>query len=110
MVLTPSGTLGTPNEHHVLLDAAPSSPNKGNQLSKGELIGRYISDLNSNPKDFIIELLTSNNNKMPERQRYWSSERGLDSTMKVLDSIKGVVNSKDLGRDRWREWIFKEVC
>lgn len=86
------------------------SPQKTKQLTKGERDADFIFEINSNPKGFIIKLLTSSNHKMPERRRYWGAERGLPSTMKVINTIKSVVSKSVHGKKYWNEWVLSEVC
>jgi hypothetical protein len=68
-----------------------------------------MNQIDISPKDFIIEFLTSSKNQMPERRKYWASDRGWPSTKHVLETMRDHLKSTQAGKSNWYDWIFLEV-
>lgn len=94
----------------LLINLPPDDSHLKSEMKRLEMICDYINTRNLTPKSFITKFLTSLDHPMPERRRFWNTERGLKSTMTVVKSIKGLLMSSEKGREEWVAFISDQVC
>lgn len=84
-----------------LISLPPNDPGCVNEKHKLESICAFIRADNLILKTFIIKFLNSHMDPMLNRQQFWNTECGLDSTMRLVEAIKNLV---DLNNDGFKHW------
>ncbi|PLW28067.1 hypothetical protein PCASD_22607 [Puccinia coronata f. sp. avenae] len=72
-------------------------------------ICKEIEAMNLTPKSFIAAFLANSSNDFAFRRRFWGTDRGWDTTKKLLDSIHTLVASQDGGSASWNQWILSQA-
>ncbi|KAH9808576.1 hypothetical protein DFH28DRAFT_908510 [Melampsora americana] len=86
-----------------------AAPEQSKRERNANLVYEFMNQINISPKDFIIEFLTSSKNQMPERRKYWASDRGWLSTKHVLETMRDLLTSTQAGKSNWKDWVFLEA-
>ncbi|KAH9821005.1 hypothetical protein DFH28DRAFT_1190502 [Melampsora americana] len=86
-----------------------AAPEQSKRERNANLVYEFMNQINISPKDFIIEFLTSSKNHMPERRKYWASDRGWLSTKHVLETMRDLLTSTQAGKSNWKDWVFLEA-
>jgi len=72
-------------------------------------ICHHLQELKITPKEFIDELLSSSDEDLAFRQRFWATANGWDSTFLLVKRIKSLFLGTAVGRKRWERFIQEEV-
>ncbi|KAA1091053.1 hypothetical protein PGT21_021885 [Puccinia graminis f. sp. tritici] len=75
---------------------------------KLDSICSLIENLNLTPKEFVVAFLEQNHDNVAFRRRYWGTEKGWDSTLRLILGIKRLANTHMEGRRLWEELILSE--
>ncbi|KAA1125441.1 hypothetical protein PGTUg99_012284 [Puccinia graminis f. sp. tritici] len=76
---------------------------------KLDSICSLIENLNLTPKEFVVAFLEQNHDNVAFRRRYWGTEKGWDSTLRLILGIKRLANTHMEGRRLWEELILSEA-
>ncbi|KAI7958063.1 hypothetical protein MJO29_006280 [Puccinia striiformis f. sp. tritici] len=77
--------------------------------SKISAICNLLAQYNYNPKSFMMVFLKRREIRSAIQRRFWGTEKGWPTTLRLLKAIRGVVTKKSLGKGLWEEFILAEA-
>lgn len=92
--------------------AAPKTSQKTPGVTKKDKLDSILALLdtfNWSPKDFMLALIEDNSEEAAVKRCYYGTERGWDSTVELILSMKTLACSRIKGRQLWEDFILSQV-
>ncbi|KAH9449919.1 hypothetical protein Pst134EA_026630 [Puccinia striiformis f. sp. tritici] len=92
--------------------AAPKTSQKTPGVTKKDKLDSILALLdtfNWSPKDFMLALIEDNGEEAAVKRRYYGTERGWDSTVELILSMKTLACSRIKGRQLWEDFILSQA-
>jgi hypothetical protein len=79
------------------------------EASKITAILDLMSEMDHDPKSFMISFLRIKNDQAAIQRRYWRTPRGWDGTSAMIDAIRDFICTDQTGKAFWEEQMLSEV-
>ncbi|KAI7953780.1 hypothetical protein MJO28_006327 [Puccinia striiformis f. sp. tritici] len=92
--------------------AAPKTLQKTPGVTKKDKLDSILALLdtfNWSPKDFMLALIEDNSEEAAVKRCYYGTERGWDSTVELILSMKTLACSRIKGRQLWEDFILSQA-
>jgi hypothetical protein len=70
---------------------------------------KMLQEFKMTPKEFLHEFLTSKDEELASRRRFWATPKGWDSTLTLLATIRNRFMATAKGKAKWESFIVDEV-
>ncbi|PLW24716.1 hypothetical protein PCANC_27533 [Puccinia coronata f. sp. avenae] len=68
-----------------------------------------LQEFKMTPKEFLHEFLTSKDEELASRRRFWATPKGWDSTLTLLATIRNRFMATAKGKAKWESFIVDEA-